>query len=62
MSTLRELPELSLGVLLVGSWDFNFLGFYINSNRDAKSLTFWRGSEVSQVQLQSAGPMMLKGV
>ena len=41
----------SLGVLLVGSWDFNFLGFYMNHNKEAKSLTFWRGSEVSQVPL-----------
>ena len=26
----------------------NFLGFYMNHNEEAKSLTFWRGSEVSQ--------------
>ena len=25
-----------------------FLGFYMNYNKEAKSLTFWRGSEVSQ--------------
>ena len=25
-----------------------FLGFYMNHNMEAKSLTFWRGSEVSQ--------------
>ena len=28
--------------------DFNFLGFYMNYNKEAKSLTFRRGSEVSQ--------------
>ena len=37
-----------LGVLLVGSWDFNFLGFCMKHNKEAKSLTFRRGSEVSQ--------------
>ena len=37
-----------LGVLLVGSQDFNVLGFYMNHNNEARSLTFWRGSEVSQ--------------
>ena len=37
-----------LGVLLVGYEDFNFLGVYMNHNKEAKSLTFWRGSEVSQ--------------
>ena len=30
-----------LGVLLVGSWDFTCLGFYMNHNEEAKSLTFW---------------------
>ena len=39
----------NLGVLLVGSLDLNFLGFYMNYNKKAKSLTFRRGSEVSQV-------------
>ena len=29
-----------LGVLLVGSWDFNFSGFYMNDSKEAKSLTF----------------------
>ena len=38
-----------LGVLLVGALDFNFSGFYMNYNKEAKSLTFRRGSEVSQV-------------
>ena len=38
----------NLGILLVGSLDFNFWGFYINCNKEAKSLTFRRGSEVSQ--------------
>ena len=38
-----------LGVLPVGSEDFNFLGFYMNSVNETKSLTFSRGSEVSQV-------------
>ena len=28
-----------LGVLLVGSLDFNFLGFYMNYNKEVKSLT-----------------------
>ena len=28
----------------------NVLGFYMNYNEEAKSLTFRRGSEVSQVQ------------
>ena len=27
---------------------FNFFGFYMNYNKEAKSLTFRRGSEVSQ--------------
>ena len=40
---LRSLIKLELGVLLVGSWDFNFLGFYMNHNREAKSLTFRKG-------------------
>ena len=39
----------SLGVLLVGSWDFNFLGSFMNYNQEAKALTSRRGSEVSQV-------------
>ena len=30
----------------------NFLGFYMNHNKEAKSLTFWRGSEVGQVGLR----------
>ena len=34
-------------VFLVGSWDFNFLGFHMNYNKETKSFTFWRGSEVS---------------
>ena len=38
----------NLGVLLVDSSDFNFLGFYMSYNKEAKSLTFWRGLEVSQ--------------
>ena len=42
-----------LGVLLVGSLDFNFWGFYMNYNEAAKSLTFRRGSEVSQVYLKA---------
>ena len=37
-----------LGVLLVGSLDLDFLGFYMNHNKEARSLTFWRASEVSQ--------------
>ena len=32
-----------------------FLGFYINYNRKAKSFTFRRGSEVSQVLLVLTG-------
>ena len=32
----------SLGVLLVDSEDFNFLGFYMNYKKEAKSLTFRR--------------------
>ena len=34
------------GVLLVRK-----LGFYMNYNEEAKSLTFWRGSEVSQEEV-----------
>ena len=30
---------MSLGVLLVGSLDVNFWGFYMNYNKEAKSLT-----------------------
>ena len=26
-----------------------FFGFYMNHNKEVKSLTFWKGSEVSQV-------------
>ena len=37
-----------LGILLVGSLDFNLLGFYMSCTEEAKSLTFRRGSEVSQ--------------
>ena len=37
-----------LGFLLVGSSDFTCLGFYMNYNKEAKSLTFRRGSKVSQ--------------
>ena len=40
-----------LGVLLVGSWDFKFLGFYMNYNKEATGLTFRRGSKVSQVSI-----------
>ena len=36
-----------LGFLLVGSSDFTCLGFYMNYNKEAKSLTFRRGSEVT---------------
>ena len=28
--------------------NYNFLGFYMNYNKEAKGLTFRRGSEVSQ--------------
>ena len=37
-----------LGILLVVSWDFNFLVFYMNYSKEAKSLTFRRGSKASQ--------------
>ena len=43
-----------LGVLVADSLDFNFLGFYMNYNKEAKSLTFRRGSEVSQVLLTAS--------
>ena len=39
--------------------DFNFLGFYMNHNKEAKSLTFWKGSEVSQVDRSRAEPCTL---
>ena len=39
-----------LCVLVVDSLDFNFLGFYMNYNKEAKSLAFGWGPEVSQVQ------------
>ena len=42
---------LVLGVLLVGSSDLNSLSFYVNYNRETKGLTFWSGSEVSQVSI-----------
>ena len=32
-----------------------FLGFYMNCNKEAKSLIFWRGSEVSQVMVDGGG-------
>ena len=59
--------RISLGVLLVGSLDFNFLGFYMNYNKEAKikSLTFRRGSEVSQVpgpQLQGVESRGFEGL
>ena len=38
-------------VLLVGSSDFDFYGFNIHYNMEATSLTFRRGSEVSQVTI-----------
>ena len=41
----------NLSVLLVGSSDFNFLGFYMKYNKETKSLTLWRGSGVSQATL-----------
>ena len=48
----RALPKLPkfqiLGVLLVGSLDFNFWGSYMTYNKEAQSLTFRRGSEVAQ--------------
>ena len=47
-----------LGVLLVGSWDFNFWGFYMNSNKSAKSLTFRRGSGVSQGTVDDINPAL----
>ena len=49
----------NLGVLLVGSLDFNFLGFYMNYSKEAKSLTFRRGSEVGPVTLQPNNPITL---
>ena len=53
VSNHPELCILFLGVLLVGSQDFNCLGFDMNYNKEAKSLTFWRGSEVSQDLLRT---------
>ena len=47
-----------LGVPLVGSWDFNFLGFYINYNKEAKSLTF-RGGVRSRPRILSKAPRAL---
>ena len=38
-----------LGILLVGSLDFNFLGFYMSCTKEAKGLTSRRGSDVSQI-------------
>ena len=49
------------GVVLVGSYDFYFLCFYMKHNKEAKSLTFWRGSEVSQVH-RSVGNTYHNGI
>ena len=52
---------ISLGVvLLVGSWDLNFLGFYMDQNKDAKGLTVRRGSEVSQELIPCDSPQALR--
>ena len=48
-------------MVLVGSYDFYFLCFYMKHNKEAKSLTFWRGSEVSQVH-RSVGNTYHNGI
>ena len=58
LNPITLLPH-NLGVLLVGSLDFNFLGFYMNYSKEAKSLTFRRGSEVGPVTLQPNNPITL---
>ena len=49
MDPLGFIRQKDLGVLLLGSLDFNFWGFYMTYNKEARSLAFRRGSEVSQV-------------
>ena len=48
-ASLELFVSIPLGGLLVDPWDFNFSGFYTIYNKEAKSLNFRRGSEVSQV-------------
>ena len=56
---LQTVNLLKVDLVLAFFWlalrDFNFLGFYMNHNKGAKSLTFRRGSEVSQAVLRKAG-------
>ena len=49
VSTRYRCGAMILGVLQVGFFDFDFLGFYMTYSKEAKSLTVRRGSEVSQV-------------
>ena len=51
----------SLGCLLVACWDFNCLGFYGLHNFEVVSLTFWRGSEVSQGKPRAPSRPVLGG-
>ena len=45
---VSRVPSWSLGVLPVGSQDFNFWGFYMHHSKEAKRFTFRRASEVGQ--------------
>ena len=48
MVPLRVPYKGSIGVRVWNLRALTFLGFYMNYNKEAKSLTFRRGSEVSQ--------------
>ena len=52
----------SLGCLLVGFWDFSFLGFYRLHDIGATRLAYERGSEVSQPGLYMRNPFCLASI